>query len=126
MAPTMCSAMAIDDVAAGRRGVAQEHDAVSDADPEVVHQRAVGLERLGADARDARHDVVVGQLGHIGAGGGDEPPLAHRPVHLPDAGPPMPASEAPERRRARHFDQIRDGDLSPGGCGSGRAQHWDR
>ena len=106
-----------------RRGVAEQNDAVADADPEVVHKPAVGFECLGADAGGARHDVVVGELGHIRAGGRDEPPLAHRPVHLPDAGAPVLAREAPERRRASDLDQVRYGDGAPGVALTGQGEH---
>ena len=59
---------------------------------------AVGIERLRANPGDPRHDVVVVQLGHVGAGGGDESPLAQRPGHLPDAGAPVGGGRSAETR----------------------------
>ena len=54
----MCSAIASDEVAAGRRRVAHRGDRTEPADPEVVDQRAVAVDRLGADAGRSAYDVA--------------------------------------------------------------------
>src|SRR5215510_11716609 len=50
---------------AGRWRVADARDAIRFGDPEVVDQRAVPLDRLGADADPPAYDVVDADRGHV-------------------------------------------------------------
>ena len=72
-ASTRCSAMARLEVAPGDGALRSATTGPAEADPEVVDQAAVAVERLGADAARSGHDVLDPQLGHVAAGGGDEP-----------------------------------------------------
>ena len=72
-----------------RRRVADVEDAVRGLDDEVVHQRAVSAERLGADAGRAVDAVVLGDFGDVLLAGLDEQLLAEVADHLVGAHLPV-------------------------------------
>ena len=75
----------------GRRrgGVVHVHHTVGLVDDEVIHQRAVLLERLRPDAAGAGHQVLGPDLGHQPGEGLDEGGLVVAPPHLAHAHSPV-------------------------------------
>src|SRR5581483_8316343 len=80
----------------GGRDVKHVQHVAAMHDVEVVHQRAIPIESLGANARAARHQTRRRDLGNEPLQSGQESMLAPRAVELAHAVAPMHRRETPE------------------------------
>ena len=100
----MSSPSASDEVAAGEGALRTCSARVGLGEDEVVDERAVAADGLGAHAGRAALDVGGPQLGHVARAGGDEGPPAGRHAQLVEPGAPEaprhPPGAGPGQRSA--------------------------
>ena len=100
---TMCSAIAIDDVAPGDGALR------TDTIPAFAVMRKSST-RAPSDAAGPGQQVVGGELQEVAAGGSCEAAGAQRPEHLVETGPPVPPREGAEAGPGQGLGEIPSGD----------------
>ena len=97
----------------GRRRVSDGGDRAELVDAEVVDERAVRTERLGAHARRRRHEVRRRHLRDVAPCLGGEGALEQRPAELTRPHAPVRAGQRAKAARPERLGEVAERDVAP-------------
>src|SRR5262249_58380665 len=101
-------------------------DAIGRADQEVVDQRSVRKERLGAYAGGGGSEMALLDRGEKALERPRESPLRQRPQDLRAPGSEVPRRETPEARIAEDVEHVAHVHVAPGVALAGEGEHGVR
>src|SRR4051812_8004715 len=93
------------------------------AEPEIVDEGAIRIERLRADARRPEHDLILANLGDVAAHVGEERAFRDIAPHLSGTHPPEPAREPEEAAIAQDAGQVPRAQVAPTVPLAGEGEH---